>query len=55
LSDIEHVQRLSTTGGLAPGSGCASAADVGKEARVPYSADYFFYDHGRHNEHRGCR
>jgi len=37
------VQRLNTTGGVAPASGCDSSADVGKQALVPYSADYFFY------------
>jgi hypothetical protein len=43
LSDALRVQRLNTSGGLAPQTGCSSAADVGKEAFVPYTADYFFY------------
>jgi hypothetical protein len=30
-------------GGLAPSTGCASAADVGSQAFVPYEADYIFY------------
>jgi hypothetical protein len=55
LGDVLHVQRLSTRGGLAPVTGCASPADAGKEVRVPYSANYFFYDRAQHNEHRGCR
>ncbi len=42
LTDTTFVQRLNTSGGLAP-SGCDSLADVGKEAFVPYTADYFFY------------
>jgi hypothetical protein len=29
--------------GLAPAVGCGSAADVGKQAFVPYTADYYFY------------
>jgi hypothetical protein len=43
LSDTTFVQRLNTHGGVAPKTGCASAADVGNEAFVPYTADYFFY------------
>jgi hypothetical protein len=42
LSDVTFIQRLNTSGGLAPAD-CTSAADVGKEAFVPYTADYFFY------------
>jgi hypothetical protein len=43
LMEATYVQRLNTTGGLAPSVGCGSAADVGKQAFVPYTADYFFY------------
>jgi Protein of unknown function (DUF3455) len=43
LSKTTFVQRLNTTGGIAPTSGCASAADVGHQASVPYTADYFFF------------
>jgi hypothetical protein len=42
LSDVTFIQRLNTSGGLAPGD-CTSAADVGKVAFMPYTADYFFY------------
>ena len=42
LSDTTFIQRVNTSGGLAPAD-CTSAADVGKEAFVPYKADYFFY------------
>ena len=38
---VTFVQRLHTTGGKAPATGC-DAASVGREARVPYTADYFF-------------
>jgi hypothetical protein len=56
LSDVTYVQRLSTVGGLAPTSGCTVAGDAGKEARVPYSADYFFYVQSPLPHHnRGCR
>ena len=43
LMGTTFVQRLSTTGGLAPSTGCSSLADVGNTAFVPYTADYFFY------------
>ena len=36
------VQRLATEGGKAPQDGC-TAADAGKETRVPYKATYQFY------------
>ena len=44
LSETTFVQRLNTHGGVAP-SDCASSADIGKRAFVPYRANYFFY-HG---------
>lgn len=43
LSNTSFIQRLNTRGGLAPSTGCASLADVGTTAFVPYRADYFFY------------
>jgi hypothetical protein len=46
LSEATFIQRLNTVGGIAPSTGCASAADVGKRAFVPYTADYFFYKAG---------
>jgi hypothetical protein len=42
LSDTTFIQRLNTSGGLAP-TDCASEAAVGKQAFEPYTADYFFY------------
>jgi hypothetical protein len=42
LSDVSVIQRLNTSGGVAPGD-CTSLADVGKVAFMPYTADYFFY------------
>ena len=39
---VTFVQRVRTGGGKAPTTGC-DAADIGREARVPYTADYFFY------------
>jgi hypothetical protein len=43
LVTTTYLQRLNTTGGVAPATGCAESADVGKKALVPYTADYFFY------------
>jgi hypothetical protein len=43
LTGTTFVQRLNTTGGLAPSTGCSSLTDVGNQAFVNYTADYFFY------------
>jgi hypothetical protein len=43
LSDTTFVQRVNTTGGLPPATGCTSSADLGNQAFVPYTADYYFY------------
>jgi hypothetical protein len=48
LTQTTFIQRLDTSGGVAPAaSTCATAADAGKKALVPYSADYFFYKAGK--------
>jgi len=46
MSDVTTIQRMNTTGGLAPASGC-SASSVGAQVAVPYTADYFFYKTGK--------
>jgi hypothetical protein len=43
LSETTFIQRLNTSGGAIPATGCALAGDVGKREFVPYTADYFFY------------
>ena len=43
LTATTFIQRLNTSGGVAPSTGCTLSADVGKRALVPYTADYFFY------------
>jgi hypothetical protein len=40
---VGAIQRVVTHGGKAPAEGCDSAR-VGSELRVPYTADYFFYN-----------
>jgi hypothetical protein len=42
FSDVTYVQRVNTTKGKAPATGC-DAANVAKETSVPYTADYYFY------------
>ena len=42
FADATYVQRVNTAGGLAPATG-ADADHLGQQARVPYTAEYFFY------------
>jgi len=42
FASIASIQRVHTAGGKAPATPCDSTQS-GKEARVPYSADYLFY------------
>ena len=43
LTKTAFIQRVNTTGGVAPSTGCESQADVGHRAFVPYTADYVFF------------
>lgn len=43
LAQTAFIQRLNTSGGLAPATGCTNDDEIGKVALVPYSTDYFFY------------
>jgi plastocyanin len=45
LAATTYVQRVNTTGGLAPAGGC-DATTIGAAAAVPYTADYYFYQPG---------
>ena len=40
---VTYIQRVCTTGGLAPATG-ASAANVGQKDSIPYTAIYLFYE-----------
>lgn len=42
LSNVTHIQRINTSGGKAPASGC-EVSSGGKEVRSPYSATYRFF------------
>jgi hypothetical protein len=46
LVKTTFVQRLNTKGGSAPDDGCSATTDVGKQALVPYTADYYFFHGG---------
>lgn len=43
LFPTTFIQRINTTGGVAPTTGCSESAHVGSTALVPYTADYFFF------------
>jgi Protein of unknown function (DUF3455) len=43
LTATTFIQRLSTSGGLAPSTGCSLSTEVGARAFVPYTAVYFFF------------
>jgi hypothetical protein len=42
LSETKSILRIGTSGGKAPADGCNEAL-IGKELRVPYQAEYYFY------------
>lgn len=42
FAHLAFIQRVNTSGGVAPAGGC-DAATVGAEQRVSYEADYYFY------------
>ena len=43
LAHTTFVQRLNTSGGVVPSTGCSQPENVGAMALAPYTADYFFY------------
>jgi hypothetical protein len=42
MASVTSIQRVNTIGGVAPTDGCA-ANRVGNTARVPYTADYYYF------------
>jgi uncharacterized protein DUF3455 len=42
FAGVTSILRVATKGGVAPKDGC-EASKSGEEARVPYTADYYFY------------
>jgi hypothetical protein len=49
LTGTTYIQRVNTAGGVAPATGCGSSTDVGKQAFVPYTTDYYFYKAAKGN------
>lgn len=45
LDGTTYIQRVNTTGGLAP---AMPPTEAGQEARVPYTADYYFFRESQH-------
>jgi Protein of unknown function (DUF3455) len=43
LAGTTFIQRVATTGGLAPDASTCNAETAGSEAEVPYTADYVFW------------
>ncbi len=43
LAATTFIQRLNTSGGVAPATGCSQPGEIGVVALVPYTTDYFFY------------
>ena len=43
FTSVTFIQRLGTAGGIALASGCDQVS-AGEEVRVPYTAEYWFYD-----------
>jgi hypothetical protein len=43
ITATAFIQRVNTAGGVAPATGCAATADIGRRAFVPYTTDYVFY------------
>ena len=42
FSKVTSIQRVNTVGGVAPKAGC-SQDNAGTPARIPYTADYYFF------------
>jgi Protein of unknown function (DUF3455) len=53
LTRTAFIQRLNTSGGVAPMTGCSASKDIGMRALVPYTADYFFYKNIQHEHGEG--
>lgn len=43
MAQTTFIHRVTTSGGVAPATGCTDDDETGKVALVPYTTDYFFY------------
>lgn len=48
LTETTYIQRVHTSGGIEPATGCADATNIGNTALVPYKTDYIFYKASKH-------
>jgi Protein of unknown function (DUF3455) len=46
MTPAKFIQRVNTTGGSAPATGCSLETNVGATTLVPYTADYYFFRAG---------
>ena len=46
LTQTTFIQRVNTSGGVAPATGCSQSSNVGATSLVPYTTDYFFFKAG---------
>jgi hypothetical protein len=46
LVGTTYIQRIATTGGLAPPAAECNATAAGARAEIPYTADYYFWKKG---------
>ena len=53
LTATTFIQRLNTSGGVAPSTGCTLPTDVGKKELVSYTADYVLYKAARRHAGHG--
>ncbi len=51
LGDVTTILRLNTRGGIAPPAADCDAAEMGKDKRVDYTADYFFFHKDKDHDH----
>ncbi len=49
LNPTTFIQRIETTGGIMPSTGCSEAMNAGAMVFVPYTAEYLFYKGARRN------
>ena len=43
LAQTTFIQRVNTSGGVAPATGCTQVSQIGVMVLVPYTTDYYFY------------
>jgi len=44
FSSVDYIQRVNTTGGVSPAAGDCNSGNVDHVVKVPYTADYYFFE-----------